>query len=136
MNRKLAIVVAALGFVVGCSTHKGAYVPVTEPDATQENRETVVLLEEDLEDVIAVEGQQAKYGEDGRLQVFANLRNREEERVTIQVQTVFKDENGFSTGDETAWETIILTELSQHTYQSIAQNPKARKYTIRIRTLR
>jgi uncharacterized protein YcfL len=136
MNWKLAIGVAALGFAVGCSSHKGAYVPVTEPHAAHENVQTVVLLEEDLEDLIAVEGQKAQYTEDGRLQVFANLRNREEERVTIQVQTMFKDENGFSTGDETAWETIILTELSQTTYQSVAMNNKARKYTIRIRSVR
>lgn len=138
MNSKLAIVIvmAALGGAVGCSSHEGAWIPMTEPQFAAENTSTVVVLGEELYESIAVEGQQAKYGDDGRLQVFANIRNRTEKRLTVQVQTVFKDENGYSTGDETAWETIIITDLSQTTYQSVAQNPKARKYTIRIRSVR
>src|SRR5687767_12993382 len=111
MNWKLVtITLAALGLALGCE-HDGAYVPDTEPHAAVENISTVALLDEDLADMIAVEGQQAKYSDDGRLQVVANLRNRSEDRLTVQVQTVFKDENGFSTGDETAWETIVITEL-------------------------
>ena len=133
---RLALASAALGLMVGCSSHYGAYVPATVPEAAAENRNTMVLLSEDLYNSVAVEGQQAKYSDDGRLQVFANLRNRTDKRLTVQVQTVFKDENNFSTGDETAWETIVLTELSQHTYQSIAQNSKARRYTIRVRSVR
>jgi uncharacterized protein YcfL len=135
MNSKILAALAAIGLAVGCE-HRGAYVPVTEPHAAAENFQTVVLLGEKLADSLAVEGQQAKYSDDGRLEVFANLRNRVEKRLTVQVQTVFKDENGFSTGDETAWETIIIPELSQHSYHSIAQNSKARKYTIRVRVQR
>ena len=135
MNWKHITSIAAVGFTLGCA-HDGAYIPVTEPEAAAENYHTVVLLDEDLADLIAVEGQRARYSDDGRLQVYANFRNREDKRVTVQVQTVFKDENGFSTGDETAWETIIIPELAQTTYQNIAQNSKARRYTIRVRTLR
>ncbi len=135
MNWKLTTSLAALGLALGCSTHKGAYVPVTEPQAAAENTSTVVLLNEKMYELVAVEGQMAKYSDDGRLQVFANLRNRKEHRLSVQVQTVFKDENGYPTGDETAWETIIIPELSQHSYQSIAQNSKARRYTIRVREL-
>ncbi|MSR64243.1 MAG: DUF1425 domain-containing protein [Verrucomicrobiae bacterium] len=136
MNWKLTTTLTALGLALGCNSHNGAYVPVTNPAAAYENTQTVVLLSEQLSEWIAVEGQQAKYSEDGRLQVFANLRNRVEKRLTVQVQTVFKDENGFPVGDETPWETIILPELSQHAYQTIAQNSKARKYTIRVREQR
>jgi uncharacterized protein YcfL len=131
----VTVVVAALGLALGCSTHNGAYVPATAPGSAAENMNTVVLLSEKLYNNVAVEGQQAKYSDDGRLQVYANLRNRTDKRIKVQVQTVFKDENGFSTGDETAWETIFLPPLSQHAYQSIAQNSKARKYTIRVRKL-
>jgi uncharacterized protein YcfL len=130
------IVVAALALSLGCESPKGAYAPTSQPEYALENTLNVVLLNSELAGSLAVEGQRASYAEDGRLQVFANIRSRTPKRLTIQVQTVFKDENGFSTGDETAWETIILTELSQTTYQSIAQNTKARRYTIRVRTLR
>jgi uncharacterized protein YcfL len=136
MNWKLTAALAALGLALGCETHRGAYVPETVPQAAAENYNTVVLLSEKLAESIAVEGQQAKYSDDGRLQVYANLRNRVEKRLRVQVQTVFKDENGFSTGDETAWETIMIPALSQHTYQTIAQNSKARRYTIRVKRFR
>ena len=134
MNWKLASMLAAVTLTFGC--HKGAYEARTEPQAAYENTETVVLLGGDIRRSIAVEGQQAKLAEDGRLQVFANIRNRWTKRLTVQVQTVFKDENGFSTGDETAWETMIITERSQTSYQTTSQNTNARKYTIRIRSLR
>jgi len=133
MNWKLTTTLAALGLTLGCNTHKGAYPPVTEPQAAYENTQTIVLLGKGLSEKIAVEGQMAKWSDDGRLQVFANIRNRIQKRLVVQVQTVFKDENGFPVGDETAWQTVVITELSQYAYQSIAQNSKARKYTIRVR---
>jgi len=134
MNWKQVTTLAGLGLILGC--HKGPYVPVTEPQAAAENYQTVVLLGPKLADLIAVEGQKAEYTEDGRLKVYANIRNRSKKRLTVQVQTVFKDENGFSTGDETAWETMIITDLSQTTYSAVAQNSEARRYTIRVRSLR
>lgn len=135
MNWKHTLVIAALGLAMGC-VHKGPYVPKSEPEAAAENRETLVVLGEELSEKIAVEGQQAKSLEDGRLQVFANIRNRTKKRVVVQVQTVFKDEHNFSTGDETAWQEIVITDLSQTTYQSVSQNDKAKKYTIRVRSVR
>lgn len=135
MNWKSTFAIAAIGVVLGC-VHKGPYVPKSEPEAAAENRETLVLLGTTLSTNIAVEAQMAKLLDDGRLQVFANIRNRTKKRVVVQVQTVFKDEHGFSTGDETAWQEIVITDLSQTTYQSVSQNNKAKKYTIRVRSVR
>jgi hypothetical protein len=46
---------------------------------------------------------------------------------------VFKDESGFSTDDETPWQTLILTENSQEDLRFVSINNKARDFTIRVR---
>ena len=73
---------------------------------------------------------------DGRLEVVANLRNRENRRIQVQVSCVFKDAQGFSTGDESPWQTLILTENSQESVRFVAMNDKAKRYTIRVREAR
>jgi hypothetical protein len=49
---------------------------------------------------------------------------------------VFKDEQGFSTGDETPWQNVILTENSQEDLRFLSMNDKARNFTIRVRQAR
>ena len=74
--------------------------------------------------------------EDGRLELVVNVRNRESRRIEVQIQCVFKDEQGFSSGDETPWQTLILTENTQEAVQFVSMNSKARKYTVRVRQAR
>jgi len=73
---------------------------------------------------------------DGRLQVRANILNRVNKRVDLQVNCVFKDEQGFSTGDETPFQTLILDETAQNTVTFISLNNKAKSYTVRVRLSR
>ena len=69
---------------------------------------------------------------DGRLEVAANLRNREGRRIQVQAQCEFKDGQGF-TIDSTPWTTVILTERAQETVRFTSMNDKALRYTIRVR---
>ena len=73
---------------------------------------------------------------DGRLEVTANIRNRESRRIQVQVGCVFKDDQGFPTGDETLFQTLILTENAQEGVKFDSMNNLARKYTIRVRQAR
>ena len=73
---------------------------------------------------------------DGRLQVRANILNRINKRVDLQVNCVFKDEQGFSTGDETPFQTLILDETAQDTVTFTSLNDKAKNYTVRVRLAR
>ena len=73
---------------------------------------------------------------DNRLQVAAHLRNRENRRIQVQIQCVFKDEQRVSTGDETAWQTLILAENSTEAVRFTAMNPQAKTYEIRVRQAR
>jgi Protein of unknown function (DUF1425) len=74
--------------------------------------------------------------EDGRLEVGANIRNRVNKRVQLQISCVFKDMQGFSTGDEVPWQNLILTENAQETVRFLSMNDKAKGYTIRVREAR
>jgi hypothetical protein len=64
------------------------------------------------------------------------VKNREDRRIQVQVQCVFKDEHGFSTGDETPWENLILAENSTEAVHFTAMNTQARNFTIRVRQAR
>ncbi|MDP7009877.1 MAG: YcfL family protein [Verrucomicrobiota bacterium] len=73
---------------------------------------------------------------DGRLQVKANILNLVNKRVDLQVNCIFKDKQGFSTGDETPFQTMILNETSQETITFTSLNDKAKDYTVRVRLAR
>jgi hypothetical protein len=49
---------------------------------------------------------------------------------------VFKDAAGFSSGDETPWQTLILSEYATEAVRFTAMNAQARKYTVRVRQAR
>ena len=73
---------------------------------------------------------------DGRLEVVANVKNRESRRIEVQINCVFKDEQSFATGDETPFQTLILAENSTEAVRFTAMNTAAKKYTIRVRQAR
>jgi uncharacterized protein YcfL len=114
----------------------GAYSPKNATKFDLENRETFVLLDKGVEHSVTCSGLQQRINDDGRLEVAADIRNRENRRIQVQVNCVFKDEQGFSTGDETPFETLILTENVQETVRFISMNNKAKRYTIRVRQAR
>jgi hypothetical protein len=140
MKRSLVSLLAAGGtllLVVGCTTHdKGPYLPQTPVTPAHENKEPVVLLDPGVQYSVTCSGVQEQTLADGRLEVVAHLRNRENRRIEVQVNCVFKDQNGFSTGDETPFATLILTENGTEDAKFTSMNNVARKYTIRVRQAR
>ena len=68
------------------------------------------------------------------MEVTANIRNRENRRIQVQVGCVFKDAQGFaSEGDQTPFQNLILTENSQEAAHFVSMNDKAKLCTIRVR---
>jgi len=117
--------------LAGCSS-PGPYRAERGPNALEEH-ETVVILSKSLAKRIKVEGQRADRMPDNRLEVHANIRNYSKEPVQIQVQTVFKDRDAISLGDESEWKPLLMTEGSTKTYTESSMNDQAEFYTIRIR---
>lgn len=138
MNTKssLLLAVAALALAAGCATEPGPYPPQDTTKYTLENTEHFVALDKPTQNSVTCTGFQPRILGDGRFEVVANIKNRENRRIQVQVNCVFKDEQGFSTGDETPFQNLILTENSTEAVRFTSMNAAARNYTIRVRQAR
>lgn len=127
---------AALG-VAGCSStyDKGPYLPEASKTPPHENTERIVLMDPGVQYSLTCTGIQEGSTADGRLEVAAQIRNRENRRIEVQINCVFKDANGYSV-DETPFQTLILTENATEQVKFTAMNTLAKKYTIRVRQAR
>ena len=114
----------------------GAYETVNATQYDLENRELFVLLDKGTERSVTCSRLELRPLADGRIEVLANVRNRQERRIQVEINCVFKDERGFSTGDETPFQTLILTENAQETVRFVSANAAAKKYTVRVRQAR
>ena len=135
MKRMIPLLAMAALVAAGCKTREGAYEPVNATKYDLENHAKFVLLDPGAQRSVTSSGIQEKWLSDGRLQVSSNLRNRENRRIQVQVDCVFKDEQGFPI-DQTPFQNVILTENAQEAVTFTAMNTQARKYTIRVRQAR
>ena len=126
---------AALAFFAGCST-PGPFAPKDTTKYTLENTDKFVLMDKQVQYSVTSTGIQQRINADGRLEVTANIKNRENRRIQVQVSCVFKDEQNFSTGDETPWQTLILGENTTEAVNFKSMNTQARNFTIRVRQAR
>lgn len=133
MKKFLLPVCAALGALLFAGCHGGAYAPKNTTQYNLEDKEPFVLLDRMVQRSVTCSGIQQTALPDGRLKVVANVRNREARRIQVQVNCVFKDAQGFPTGDETPFQTLILSENAQEGVEFVSMNDKAKKYTIRVR---
>jgi uncharacterized protein YcfL len=132
----IATIAAAL-FAAGCSTYdKGPYLPEESKTPAYENTERFVLLDPGAQHSVTCTGINEATLADGRLEVIAQIRNRENRRIEVQANCVFKDASGITTGDETPFQTVILTENATEQLKFTASNAAAKKYTIRVRQAR
>lgn len=121
----------------GCKTKEtGALPPLKTTEFDTENRLNFVLMDKGAQRSVTCSGIQQTTLTDGRLEVAANVRNREpRRRIDVQVNCVFKDEQGFEV-ESTPWQTLILTENGQETVRFTSMNNQAKKYTVRVRQSR
>ena len=126
----------ALALSAGCATQPGPFAPLDTTKYTLENTDRFVLLDQPAQYSVTCTGLQERWLADGRLEVVANVKNRESRRIQVQINCVFKDEQGFATGDETPFETLILSENSTEAVRFTAMNALAKKYTVRVRQAR
>ncbi len=129
----LATTTAALALWAGCASEPGATAPQDSTKYTLENTENFELLGKSTQTAVAGTGLQPRVLPDGRLEVVASVKNRESRKVRIQVNCVFKDAAGFTTGDETPFETVELAANATEAVRFTAANTLAKKYTIRVR---
>jgi uncharacterized protein YcfL len=137
MNSKMLVqCLAASLLAAGCASEHGAYLPENADKYNQESNARLVLMDPGARKSVSVSSFQERTLDDGRFEAAAVLRNRENRRIQVQVQCVFKDAYTASTGDETPWQDIVLTENGQETLRFTSMNNQARAYTIRVREAR
>ncbi len=139
MNTKtmlLCTAAAVLAFSAGCVTQPGPFQPLDTNKYTLENTDKFVLLDQPAQVSVTCTGLQERALADGRLEVVANVKNRESRRIEVQINCVFKDDQRASTGDETPFQTLILSENATEAVRFTAMNTAAKTYTIRVRQAR
>jgi uncharacterized protein YcfL len=137
MNKAVLSLLLAAGLgLAGCQTQPGPYLPQDTTKYTLESTEQFVVMDKSVQYSVTGTGLQVGTTADGRLEVSANIKNRENRRIEVQVSCVFKNAQGFSTGDETPWRTLILGENATETVRFTAMNNQASKYTVRVREAR
>ncbi len=133
----LAPALATLLSLAGCvAVESGPFRPLDTTKFTLENTDKFVLLDQPAQYSVTCTGLQERTLADGRLEVVANVKNRESRRIEVQINCVFKNEQGFSTNDETPFQTLILAENATEAVHFAAMNAAAKKYTIRVRQAR
>lgn len=106
-----SLLALAATLFIGCKTDTGAYVPQNATVNELENRAGFVLLGPGVQGSVTCTGIEQRTRSDGRLEVIANIRNRENRRIQVQVDCVFKDAQGFAgEGDQAPFQNLILTE--------------------------
>lgn len=137
MKRLVPALVLAAALLPGAGCVSGPYASMGEArPGVPEAQATVVLMDEPVQVSVTSVGDRGELLPDGRLRATARLKNREGRRLQVQVQGVFKDEQGFSTGDESPWQTLILTEYATEAVSFDSINTRARTYVIRVREAR
>jgi uncharacterized protein YcfL len=137
MKTTLLLTLAATGiFLGGCVTEPGPFAAQDTTKYTLENTGQFVALDKPAQVSVTCTGIQPNTLPDGRMEIIANIKNRENRRIQVQVNCVFKDAQGFSTGDETPFQTLILAENSTEAVRFTAMNTLAHNYTVRVRQAR
>lgn len=128
---------ALAAFLSGCASHPetGALTPQNTTKFNKEATEKFVLLDGGTQYSVSCPGLQETTLPDGRLQVLAKVRNRENRRIQVQINCEFKDAQGFPV-DSTPFQTLILTENATESVPFTSMNAKAKDYTIRVRQAR
>jgi hypothetical protein len=138
-NLLALIALSSLALVfTGCETEvvdHGAYLPLNVTVNDLENRAGIVLLDRRVQNSVTCPGIQETRLPDGRLQVAAHLRNRENRRIQVQANCDFKDAQGFVL-DSTPFQNVFLDENAQETLKFVSMNDKVVRYTIRVRQAR
>jgi hypothetical protein len=137
MKNTLASALVLAGAVAafsGCQS-PGAKPPINATKYDYENQLNFVLLDSGAQRSVTSSGIQERRLADGRLEVAANVRNRQNRRIQVQINCEFKDAQGFVV-DSTPFENLFLDENAQQTVRFTSMNAKAERYTVRVRQAR
>ena len=131
----LAAALLGLG-LAGCHADRGPFLPHETTKYSIESTGKFALLDESVEQAVTCTGLQERVTRPGLLEVMANVKNRTNRPLVVEVRCVFKDINGFSNGDETPWGALSLAAGATEAVHYTSVNNLARKFTVMVREAR
>jgi hypothetical protein len=103
---------------------------------TVENTDRFVALDPATGAAVSCTGLQERTLGDGRLEVVANLKNREAQPMRVQAQCVFFGDNGELVVADAPWQVLSIAGSSTEVVRFTAPNAVAKRYSIRVRRAR
>jgi hypothetical protein len=117
----------------GCTTVPSKGRQALKASDLYEKTEQFVILDKKLvKQLYFVESSRDRTA-DGRLIVRVKVLSKSQKLLRVQMQTVFKDERGEPTGDQTNWELILIPANAYDYYEAKAMNTRAQDAVTRCR---
>jgi len=132
----LAVLTGGLAVLAGCATAPVVDLAQESTKYTIESTEKFVARDRIVQATVTCTGLRERIRPDGRFEVVANLKNRDEQPQRIQISCVFKDPQGIPTGDTVPTQTVKLDGNATETVRFTSTTPQARLYTISVRQAR
>ncbi len=132
MNYRMCAMALLMGIVCafsGCKSAPYAAKKVADVEA----KLPVLIMDKTCNKTIAISKHRTDWTEDSRLITEVVLVNKKKVPYRVQVQTTFKDADGFEV-QTTNWELILLPPSGFYSYKATALNTKSEKSNVRIRT--
>jgi len=99
-----------------------------------ESNDAVMTLDKAAYKLVAVRNSAISRGEDGALTVKLELVNLSSLDLAVQVQTLFRDEQGLPSGEDTPFEMIVLPGSGYKLYEVTSLKTSAADFTVQIKT--
>lgn len=132
----LLAMLCCLGSLAGCATAPATQAPRDSTKFTVENTDRFAALDAQTGEAVTCTGLQERTLGDGRLEVIANVKNRESGPVRVQIQCVFMDDQREPLGAGTPWQVLALAGGSTEVVRFTAKDAAAKMYAIRVRKAR
>ena len=94
----------------------------------------VVALDKAAWQLVAIQKKDVQTTADGHMQLAFELVNLSSKDLTVQVQTVFRNQSGMLTGDETSWQMLTLAGNGSKLYEVKSLSTTPGSYLIQVKT--
>ncbi|HXQ80125.1 MAG TPA: YcfL family protein [Opitutaceae bacterium] len=122
--------------LAGCAASPGTPAPSDSTKFTVENTDRFVVLDAATEAAVNCTGLQERTLGDGRLEVIANVKNRDSAPTQVQIQCLFLDDQGLPVVAAGSWKVLALGGGSTEAVRFTAPDAAAKRYAIRVRKVR
>jgi hypothetical protein len=130
----LLAALCGLGPLAGCAT--GSLEAEDTTKFTVENTDQFSAMDPDTEAAVKCTGLQERLLGDGRLEVVANVKNRGDQPVTVQIRCVFLNDQVILVGPVGHWQTLALAGDATEVVHFTASDATAKRYAIQVRRAR